>query len=163
MVMKNFLKRATLLATFCIMTFFAGHAQEATPVVELVKGIVKKYEEAKGVNCISVAKGSGLEMVKIMFNKKFGKEFMKGVTAITVIDYSDASKEVCLSLRKDVDKFLTLLQEFNVGKEKEFASNDYIRTFASVSDNGTFSDFVVAVEDKESKTIIHMAGEIKVK
>ena len=61
-----------------------------------------------------------------------------------------------------LNEFLTLLQEFNVGKEKEFADNDYIRSFASVSDDGTFSDFVVAVEDKESKTIIHMAGEIKV-
>lgn len=156
------MKRITLLIAFCITSIFAGYAQEATPVENLVKEIVKKYEDTKGVNSISVAKGSGLEMVKIMFNKKFGKEFMKGVTAITVIDYSDASQEVCQSLRKDVDGFLTLLQEFNVGKEKEFAGNDYIRSFASVSDDGTFSDFVVAVEDKESKTIIHMAGKIKV-
>ena len=160
--MENFLKRITLLIAFCIASIFAGYAQEATPVENLVKEIVKKYEDTKGVNSISVAKGSGLEMVKMMFNKKFGKEFMKGVTAITVIDYSDASQEVCQSLRKDVDGFLTLLQEFNVGKEKEFADNDYIRSFASVSDDGTFSDFVVAVEDKESKTIIHMAGKIKV-
>ena len=156
------MKRITLLIAFCIASIFAGYAQEATPVEKLVKEIVKKYEDTKGVNSISVAKGSGLEMVKMMFNKKFGKEFMKGVTAITVIDYSDASQEVCQSLRKDVDGFLTLLQEFNVGKEKEFADNDYIRSFASVSDDGTFSDFVVAVEDKESKTIIHMAGKIKV-
>ena len=160
--MENFLKRITLLIAFCIASIFAGYAQEATPVEKLVKEIVKKYEDTKGVNSISVAKGSGLEMVKMMFNKKFGKEFMKGVTAITVIDYSDASQDVCQSLRKDVDGFLTLLQEFNVGKEKEFADNDYIRSFASVSDDGTFSDFVVAVEDKESKTIIHMAGKIKV-
>ena len=161
--MENFLKRITLFIVLCIATIVAGHAQEATPVEELVKEIVKKYEETKGVNCMSVAKGSGLEMVKIMFNKKFGKEFMKGVTTITVIDYSDASQEVCLSLRKDVDEFLTLLQEFNVSKEKEFADNDYIRSFALPSDNGTFSDFVVAVENKESKTIIHMTGDIKVK
>ena len=58
--------------------------------------------------------------------------------------------------------FLTLCEEFNVGKEKEFADNDYIRSFASVSDAGTISDFVNAVENKESKTIIYMAGEIKV-
>ena len=161
--MENFLKRITLFIAFCIASIFAGYTQEATPVEKLVKEIVKKYEDTQGVDCISVAKGSGLEMVKMMFNKKFGKKFMKGVTAITVIDYSDASQEVCQSLRKDVDGFLTLLQEFNVGKEKEFADNDYIRSFASVSDDGTFSDFVVAVEDKESKTIIHMAGEIKVK
>lgn len=160
--MENFLKRITLFIAFCIASIVAGYAQEASPVEEIVNGIVKKYEETKGVECISVAKGSGLKMVKMMLNKKFGKNFMKGVTGITIINYSDASPEVCQSLRNDVDKFLTLLQEFNVSKEKEFASNDYIRTFASVSDNGCISDFVVAVEDKESKTIIHMAGEIKV-
>ena len=97
--MENFLKRITLFIAFCIASIFAGYTQEATPVEKLVKEIVKKYEDTKGVDCISVAKGSGLEMVKMMFNKKFGKKFMKGVTAITVIDYSDASQEVCQSLR----------------------------------------------------------------
>ena len=144
------------------MTAIAGYAQGTSPVEDMVNGIVKKYEESKGVECISVAKGSGLEMFKIMLKKKFSKGFMKGVTGITIIDYSDAPQEVCQSLRKDVDGFLTLLQEFNVGKEKEFADNDYIRSFASVSDAGTISDFVIAVENKESKTIIYMAGEIKV-
>ncbi len=144
------------------MTAIAGYAQGTSPVEDMVNGIVKKYEETKGVECISVAKGSGLEMFKIMLKKKFSKGFMKGVTGITIIDYSDAPQEVCQSLRSDVNAFPTLLQEFNVGKEKEFADNDYIRNFASVSDAGTISDFVIAVENKESKTIIYMAGEIKV-
>ena len=160
--MNYFLKRITLLVALCTMTAIAGYAQGTSPVEDMANGIVKKYEESKGVECISVAKGSGLEMFKIMLKKKFSKDFMKGVTGITIIDYSDAPQEVCQSLRSDVNAFLTLLQEFNVGKEKEFADNDYIRSFASVSDAGTISDFVIAVENKESKTIIYMAGEIKV-
>lgn len=160
--MKNFLKRFTLLVAFCIMTVLAGYAQETSQVGKLVNEITKKYENTNGVECISVAKGSGLEMFKMAFKKKLGKDFMKGVTGMTIIDYSNASQEVCQSLRKDLDEFLTLLQEFNIGKEKEFADNDYVRSFASVTDTGMLSDFVIALENKETKTIIYMAGEIKV-
>ncbi len=81
---------------------------------------------------------------------------MKGVTSITIINYSEASQETCLALRKELDFA-------NIDKEKEFADNDYIRSFASVSgDEKTISDFVIAVEEKDSKMIIYMAGKIKV-
>ena len=152
-----------LLVALVMMSMLSGYAQAPSAVEMEVNKIVKKYENVKGVDCISVTKGSGLELFKMMLNKKFGKSFMKGVTGIVIIEYSDASEETCMSLRKDLDVFLSLLQEFNIGKEKEFANNDYIRSFASVSsDTGTLSDFVIALENEESKTIMYMAGEIKV-
>ena len=161
--MKNFMKRMALLVALVMMSMLSGYAQAPSAVEMEVNKIVKKYDNVKGVDCISVTKGSGLELFKMMLNKKFGKSFMKGVTGIVIIDYSDAAEETCMSLRKDLDVFLSLLQEFNVGKEKEFANNDYIRSFASVSsDTGTLSDFVIALENEESKTIMYMAGEIKV-
>lgn len=160
--MKNVIKRLSLLVALCMMTIVAAHAQEASMVEVKVNAMVKKYDNVKGVDCMSLVKGRGLEMLKMMFNKEFGKDFMKGVTSITIIDYSDASEEICLSIRKDLDDFLSLLEEFNVGKEKAFADNDYIRSFAKTSDSGTLSDFVIALENKGSKTIMYMAGDIKV-
>ena len=161
--MKNFMRRMALLVALVMMSMLSGYAQAPSAVEMEVNKIVKKYDNVKGVDCISVTKGSGLELFKMMLNKKFGKSFMKGVTGIVIIDYSDAAEETCMSLRKDLDVFLSLLQEFNIGKEKEFANNDYIRSFASVSsDTGTLSDFVIALENEESKTIMYMAGEIKV-
>ena len=152
-----------LFVALVMMSMLSGYAQAPSAVEMEVSKIVKKYDNVKGVDCISVTKGSGLELFKMMLNKKFGKSFMKGVTGIVIIEYSDASEETCMSLRKDLDVFLSLLQEFNIGKEKEFANNDYIRSFASVSlDTGTLSDFVIALENEESKTIMYMAGEIKV-
>ena len=71
----------------------------------------KKYDD---ISCITVVKGSGLEMFKVMFNKEFGKDFMRGVTSITMIEYSDASEEICMGLRKDLDVFLSFLEEFDV-------------------------------------------------
>lgn len=146
----------TFLAIF--MTATASFAQTQTEMA--FKELVQKYDETEGVDCIVATKGHGLELIKMMFNKQFGKDFMKGVTSITLIDYTSASQEVCLEIRKELDVFLTILEEFDLSKEKEFASNQYIRSFASVSDNDTISDFVVALEDKSTKILMYMAGKI---
>ena len=45
-------------------------------------------------------------------------------------------------------------------KEEEFSDNNYVRCFASVSDDKVLSDFVIALEDDKSKMILHMAGKI---
>ena len=161
--MKNMMKRIALLIALVLMTFVGGYAQEPSQVEKTVDAIVKKYDDVDKVECITVTKGNGLEMFKMLFNKQFGKDFMRGVTSITVINYSDASEETCLALRKELDAFVTLLEEFNLSGEKRFADNDYVRSFASASsDAGTLSDFVVAIEKEDSKMVMYMAGEIKV-
>lgn len=144
-------------------TIEVGHAQESSKVEAKVNELVKKYENVKGVDCMTVGKGIGLSMIKMMFNKQFGKQFMKGVTGITIVDYSDASQQTCMALRKELDVFLPLLQEFKLGEEKEFSDNDYMRSFATPLDNNTISDFIVALETKDSKIIMYMSGKIKVK
>ena len=152
-----------LLAALAVMTFVGGYAQEPAKVGTVVDGLVQKYGDVKGVDCMTLVKGKGLEMVKMMFNKQFGKEFMRGVTSITIIGYSEAPQETAQALRKDTDAFASLLEEFNLKEDSEFAGNGYIRSFASVSsDTGTLSDFIIAVEKDESKMIMHMAGVIKI-
>ena len=161
--MMNMMKRIALLIALVLMTFVGGYAQEPSQVEKTVDAIVKKYDDVDKVECFTVTKGNGLEMLKMLFNKQFGKDFMRGVTSITVINYSDASEETCLALRKELDAFVTLLEEFNLSGEKKFADNDYVRSFASASsDAGTLSDFVVAIEKEDSKMVMYMAGEIKV-
>lgn len=160
---ENMMKRVLLLVALVMAAFVSGYAQEPSQVEKAVYEIVKKYDDTKGVECVTVVKGNGLEMVKLLFNKQFGKDFMKGVTSITIINYSDAPEEVCLALRKELDVFIALLEEFNVGEEEQFADNDYVRCFASASsDVGTLSDFVIAIEKEDSKMLMYMAGDIKV-
>ena len=161
--MKQHIKNLVLLVTLCMMTMVASYAQAPSKAEVKINELVKKYENVKGVECMSVGKGIGLNIVKLMFNKQFGKEFMKGVTSITIIEYGDATPQTCMALRKELDAFTPLLQEFNIGQEKEFADNDYIRSFATTLDENTISDFLVAVENKDSKVIMYMAGKIKVK
>lgn len=161
--MKNSIRRYSLLAVLFIMTIVSGYAQESSKVEKIVKEIVQKYEGTDGVESISVAKGSGLDIVKAMFRAQFGKSFMKGVTSITMINYADATEQTCQSIHKDLDSFISLLEEFNVSEEEAFSGNDFIRCFASpLEDTGMLSDFVIALEDGETKLLMYMAGTIKV-
>ena len=151
-----------LCIALALTTMVNVYAQSPSTIENKVNALVKKYENVKGVDCTTLNKGLGLNMIKRMFNKQFGKEFMKGVTSVTIIDYSDAPQQTCMALRKELDAFTPLLQEYNLGKEKEFAQNDYMRSFASPIDEKTISDFIVALENKDSKIIMYMAGKIQV-
>lgn len=156
--MNRFIIRTALVAAlfFCAVI---SQAQETSGVETAVKEIVKKYDGKDKVNCMSIVKGGGLELVKMALNKEFGKSFMKGVTSITIIDYSDASEATCAALRKELEVFSSMLQEFNLNEEKQFSDNDYIKCFAS-ENSGVLSDFVVALESDKSKTVMYMAGKI---
>ena len=159
--MKNFTKKIVLLVMMCMMTVVAASAQEALNVEIKVKELVKKYENVKGVECITLGRGIALGMVKSMLNQQYGKDFMKGVTSITIINYTSASQETCVALRKDIDAFGSILQEFKIGEEKE-PTNSYARSFASISEDNAISDFITAMEDAETKMMMYMAGKIKV-
>ena len=160
--MKCSVKIIVLFMALSIISIGGAYAQEPSKIEIKVNELVKKYDDVKGVDCMTVKKGLGLNMVKMMFKKQFGKEFMKGVTSITIIDYSDAPQQTCLSLRKEFDVFSSLLQEIKIGEEKDLADIDYIRSFATKKDDNTLSDFIVVSEDNKNKVLMYMAGKIKV-
>ncbi len=160
--MKFTLKKMVLLAALCLMTIVATFGQTPSKVESTVDELMKKYENVNGVDCMKVVKGQGLGMVKMMLNSQFGRDFMKGVTSITIINYSEASPATCQALRKELEIFKSMLEEFPLADDEEFADNDYIRSFAQPLDERSISDFIFALEDKESKVIMYMAGKIKV-
>ena len=160
--MKILIKFQTILAALLLTAFINCYAQKPSDARDTMDQIVKKYDGKQGITAMKVAKGSGLELVKLMFNHEFGKDFMKGVTGITVIEYSEAPQATCTELRKDLDLFTSLLQEFDLSEENDLKDNDYIRCFASESDSEVLTDFLVALENKESKMVMYMTGKIKV-
>ena len=88
---------------------------------------------------------------------------MKGVKGITIIEYSDASAQVCAALHKDLDVFTSLLEELDPDDGKG-SKNEYKRVLANMNDveSGKISDFVIAIEDEESKIIMYMEGDIDI-
>ena len=98
----------------------------------------------------------------MLFNKQFGREFMKGVTSITIINYAEATNEVCLALHQELDAIASHLEEFKLNKNENAAEYSYARSLATVSTDGTISDFITAFENNEAKIMMYMAGKIKV-
>ena len=155
------MRKIVLLIALCAMILMTGYAQEPSKVEIKVNELVKRYENTKGVECLTVGKGSGLGMFKAMFNQQFGKDFMKGVTSITIVNYGDASQEVGLELRKEVDALGSMLEEFKMGEGTNNPESYYIKSFASTSADKTISDFITIMENKDLKMIMYMAGKIK--
>lgn len=155
------MKRKLFVLSLCILAALTGYAQNSSDVETKVKEIVSKYENVEGVNCMTVAKGTGLGLVKAMFKDEFGRDFMKGVTSITIIEYANAAQDVCLQLHKELDGLAQILEEIDVNREDGADDSIYARSFALTLDDNAMSDFVIAMENKESKMIMYMAGKIK--
>ena len=163
------MKKIALFIALSIITLAVAYAQEPSKAELKVKELVKKYENVKDVECLTIGKGRGLGLVKMAFNQQFGRDFMKGVKSITIIDYTKASEEVCQALRKEIDSFGSFLKDFNAlarkdnKDSKESAPKGYERGFASISeDEASISDFIFASELDGTKMIMYMAGKIKV-
>lgn len=155
------MKKLVLFVALCVATIAVGYSQVPSKIDVKVQEIVKIYNNVKGVECMTVTKGSGLEMVKLMLNKQFGKDFMKGVTSVTVINYSSAPQDTCLALRREVESFGSLLQEFKFGDEKSLVELDYVRCYAAAGED-CVSDFLAAFEGSGMKVVFYMSGKIKV-
>ena len=160
--MKYSIKKIVLFVALSVMTMATVAAQESSKADVKFGEIANRYKDVKGVMCITAAKGSGLGLFKAMLNRQFGKDFMKGVTSITLIEYSGASDDVRAALRGDLDVFSTILKEFDISKEQQFADSSYAKCFASELASGALTDFIVALESDKSKVMLYMSGEIKV-
>ena len=161
--MKSLIKGLAMLTALVMLGVGTLHAAEPTTPSAVMSKIVEKYEDTDDVMCLAVGRGLTLEMLKMNLNKSLGKEFMKGVKGITIIEYSDASAQVCAALHKDLDVFTSLLEELDPDDGKG-SKNEYKRVLANMKDVelGKISDFVIAIEDEESKIIMYMEGDIDI-
>ena len=159
--MKHFKLKMVLLAVLLLFVGKVGYAQEQTAAGKAIAEMVAKYENTEGVDCMVVTKGNGLGLVKMALKAQLGKSFLKGVTAMTIIDYGKGSAEVCESIKADANLFLSMLEEIDLSKgEKKVDDASYLRCFATVNENRTISDFVMLMENKEMKWMIYMEGVI---
>ena len=76
--MKHIIKLMLVLLSMTAMT--DSYAQKSDDVEKQVNELVKKYDGKQGITCMKVAKGSGLELLKMALKNEFGKSFLKGVT-----------------------------------------------------------------------------------
>ena len=151
----------TILAVMLMLVSFGAVAQQSVNVEESVKQFATELEKTKGVDCVVLTDGIGLSMVKKVFNPKFGKEFMKDVTSMVIVDYADASNEVRNSIRSKVDKLAEHLSEFKPD-DHEIKEGEYLKSYATVVDEKHISNFMVITENKEDKVFFFMGGILNV-
>lgn len=152
-------KRGIMLLVMMLTLWLGAAAQPTSTGRELMTSMVEKYGEDKGVNGMVCTKGNGLEMIKLVLRKEFGKDFIKGVDMIIIIDYSKAEQQVAEVIRTQTES----LSECYEQKElpEEMTKGNYMRNFFKLNDSKeVITDMVVLVESAENKTVIYFGGEM---
>lgn len=152
--------RRIVLMLVCLTIGWTSFADEPTKTDMAVMEMAKRYQNVEGVDSEIFVKGDGLELVKMMLRKEFGKEFMKGVTSIVIIDYGEASEATSAAIRKEMDAFTSLLEEFDLAGKKEISGDGYARGFARKTQAEKLSDFLFLMEDGDDKMVMYMGGDI---
>lgn len=155
------MRKLLMIVSLCMMTMATCFAQTPAAVQAKIDAIMKKFEDTKGVESTTVARGSGLGLVKMMLSAESGSDFTKGVTKINIIEYSEASQATCDALHKEFEGFKTLLDD--ITDEGDQKDHTYFASYGNINvDERTMSDLILIMEDKESKMFLHLAGKIKI-
>ena len=143
-----------------MLTLWLGVAAQPTSTGrELMTSMVEKYGEDKGVNGMVCTKGNGLEMIKLVLRKEFGKDFIKGVDMIIIIDYSKAEQQVAEVIRTQTESLSASYEQKEL--PEEMTKGNYMRNFFKLNDSKeVITDMVVLVESAENKTVIYFGGEM---
>ena len=150
-----------ILAVASTLTNWSAYAQQTPSVEESVKQIAEEFDGVEGVDCMVLSKGLKLKIVKEAFKPMFGKEFMRDVKFMVIIDYTGASEAVRESFRSKIEAFSGRLQDFNPDK-KVFKEDEYVRSYATINGESSISDFMIISEDKKSAMFLYMGGVLNV-
>ena len=156
--MKKLLLTSVLAVVF-ILASWSASANQPVKIEASVKQIATDFEKTDGVDCIVVEDGVSLTIIKQLFKQKFGKDFMKGVTSMVIIDYSKASNETYTAIRKRIDAYSATLQVFNIPDAGD------IKCFASVNNSNetaNISNLMVLIENSENRLFVYMGGVINI-
>lgn len=152
-------KRGIMLLVMMLTLWLGAAAQPTSTGRELMTSMVEKYGEDKGVNGMVCTKGNGLEMIKLVLRKEFGKDFIKGVDMIIIIDYSKAEQQVAEVIRTQTESLSASYEQKEL--PEEMTKGNYMRNFFKLSDSKeVITDMVVLVESAENKTVIYFGGEM---
>ena len=149
-----------MLLVMMLAFWLGAAAQPASTGRELLKSLVEQYSETKGVDGMVCTKGSGLEMIKMVLRKDFGKEFIKGVDMIIIIDYSSADKQVAEAIRAQTDTLSASYEQKEL--PKEMTEGSYMRNYFKLNDNkDAIADMIILMENAEVKSVIYFGGEMR--
>lgn len=163
------MKRFSVLATLLLaLSFFVSPAfgeEGEKNGKDVVMSFLAKYKDVQGFEAQTFVKGEGLGIVKAQMGKKMGKSLMRGVTVITMVDYSEVDSQVCNFIHEDYDQYFSKFTEVDTSdstKTSTETEKPYTRTFINLKEEEkAITDFITVVEDQEFKVFLYMGGVIK--
>lgn len=157
-------KRIFTLVCAIVVISFSAIAQTANSSVRSsMQSMAERLDEKDGVECMVCVKGNGLEMMKLMMRKEMGKDFIKGVDMIVIINYSEAPSAKVTEIRNEIENIakIELTQQELPDDIKE---GKYMRTYFREGDDGkSIHDMIIIAEDeseKESSKIVMYFGGV---
>ena len=151
----------TILAAAFIFTNLEATAQQKVDIEKSVKQMAAEFDNTKGVDCMVIDQGASLGMIKAAFKPKFGKEFMKDVTSMIIIEYSNATAEVRSAIRAKIESITAHLQDFSPGNG-ESKDGQYTKGYATINGTTSISDFMIVMEDDDNKMFLYMGGVLNI-
>lgn len=149
-----------MLIAFSLSAMSQTQTTAAPNCREAMKTLAKKYEDGDKISSMILVKGSGLEMMKLMFRKEFGKDFIKGVNMIIIIEYSEATESEATAIRQEVEKLAKGMEQADLPKE-DIADVKYVRNYFNRSaDDKSLSDMIILAEDSKDKCVLYFGGVI---
>ena len=148
-----------MLLAMLLTLWLGAVAQSSDTGRELMTSMVDRYSQNKGVNGMVCTKGNGLEMIKLVLRKEFGKDFIKGVDVIIILDYSKAEQQVAEAIRTRTESLSASYEQKEL--PEELTKGNYMRNYFKLSDNKeTITDMVVLMENESTRTVIYFGGEM---
>ncbi len=152
-------KRGILLLLMTLALWFGAAAQPSSTGRELMRSLVEQYDQTTGVEGMVCTKGNGLEMIKLVLRKQFGKEFIKGVEEIVIIDYSKADTQAAEAIRTRTESLSASYEQKEL--PKELVKDNYMRNFFKLNDSKEIiTDMVVLVESAKNRIAIYFGGQM---
>lgn len=145
-----------------LSTSAMAQSGQTSEVRKQVLSLVSKYEQKSGFDAMTTVKGKGLELIKVMMRKEFGKEFIKGVNIIVIIDYSAVSQSDAQMLRSDLQKIKKYCEQAEIPAEvlkEEKGVTDLMFRFDSNKEYMT--DFILLHEEAKERMMVYFGGKIK--
>ena len=150
----------TLCMVIALSLSAVAQTQDSSSIRDKMKALAEKYDEVNGIESLVCVKGSGLEMMKLMFRKEMGKDFIKGVDMIIFINYADAPNDLAKTIRGEVEGMAKDLREEEL--PKDMTDGKYMRNFFSLSnDEKEIHDMIILVEEGDSKSVVYFGGVMK--
>ena len=149
-----------ICAAVVFATSVAAQTTDSSSTRNSMMSMAEKYDDKQNVETFVCVKGRGLETMKLLLRKEMGKDFIKGVDMIILINYSDASNDTASTIIREVEDITKDFKQQEL--PDEMTEGKYMRNFFKLGDDGeSIHDMIIIIEEGTSKSVMYLGGVMR--